>query len=67
MMNDAYKGRRKRQQNFPIIPGQSYDLCRDIYEADKAGKTYGVYMGWKADKEDREYFEKFGRHRRSYR
>lgn len=67
-MNDAYKpGRRKRPQNFPIIPGQSYDLCRDIHAADMAGKSYGAYMAWKADKEDREFFEKFGKHRRSRR
>lgn len=67
-MNDAYKpGRRKRPLNFPIIPGQSYDLCRDIHAADMAGKSYGVYMAWKAGKEDREFFEKFGKHRRSRR
>lgn len=66
-MNDAYKPGRRRPQNFPILPGQSYDLCRDIHAADMAGKTYGVYMAWKADKEDREFFEKFGKHRRSRR
>lgn len=66
-MNDAYKGRSKRPQNFPAIPGQSYALCRDIHNADMSGKTYGAYMAWKADREDREFFEKFGRHRRGLR
>ncbi|MBQ8961638.1 MAG: hypothetical protein IJ071_10585 [Ruminococcus sp.] len=66
-MSSAYKPARRQRPNFPVIPGQSYDLCRDIYEADKAGKTYGAYMAWKADREDREFFEKFGRHRRGLR
>ena len=66
-MNDAYKPMRHRQQKFPVIPGQSYELCKDIYDANCAGKSYGVYMAWKHDKEDRDFFDKFGKHRRRRR
>lgn len=43
-----------------LIPGQSLQLCRDIHQANAAGVTYGVYMGRKLDKEEREFREKFG-------
>lgn len=45
------------------IPGASPQLCKDIKSAIEQGVSYGTYMWLKSEKEDREYFEKYGRKR----
>lgn len=59
-MSDYDATPRKKKQPIYYIHGQSEQLCRDVHAADEAGVSYGVYMGWKADKEEQDYYKKFG-------
>lgn len=51
-------------RKFVKLPGASKRLAEDIHNAIIDGSSYGTYMWKKAEKEDREYYEKYGRHRK---
>lgn len=46
------------------IPGATPQLSKDIHAAVEMGVSYGHYMWLKYEKEEAEYFKKYGKHRR---
>ena len=46
------------------IPGASPQLSKDIFASVEMGVSYGHYMWLKYEKEEAEYYKKYGKHRR---
>lgn len=46
------------------IPGATPQLSKDIFTAEEMGVSYGYYMWLKYEKEEAEYYKKYGKHRR---
>lgn len=43
--------RKKAKKEAYRIPGQTKELSKDVYNADKAGVSYGKFIGMKHEKE----------------